>query len=233
MAQHHQLHRAIVLAFSALLLLLLAAVPPVDGHGCPAFTIANLEERDSVLNKDTKLIPQDIQEFPSSYPSNTTFYGVYDCHKDMGNYEVGMAAICTNNTDNPQQENKCICVAKYQFEDCASCTLHYDQDDKDDALSIDSFSADCRGIEVGLADCTVEQGFQTNGCFLSGTDATTITTAGGGAGKDFSIGGSESNSSSSTGGDSSSSSSGGVASLGGSVGFMAMTMAMMMMMMQQ
>jgi len=230
MAQQQQLHRGIVLAFSALLLLLLVAVPPVDGHGCPAFTIANLEERESVLNKDTKLIPQGIQEFPSSYPSNTTFYGVYDCHEDMGNYEVGMAAICTNNTDNPQQENKCICVAKYQFEDCASCTLHYDQDDKDDTLSINSFSADCRGIEVGLADCTVEQGFQTNGCFLSGTDA---TTAGGGAGKEFSIGGSESNSSSSTGGDSSSSSSGGVASLGGSVGFMAMTMAMMMMMMQQ
>lgn len=136
-------------------LLFVALLPGLaTSHGCTGeFEIESFANR-SLLNLDTTLVPQAIQDFPNVYDFNATFYGVYDCHHGDGMYEVGMSAICDNETSD------CICVAQYQLVDCKTCTLH------GDALEIESFSADCSGIKEGLPNCTVAVGFETSGCFV-------------------------------------------------------------------
>jgi hypothetical protein len=145
---------------AALSFLVLLSIPTlVYGHGCPSFSFS--EDRTLL---DSRILPSSFKSFVDEHSSSERFAGVYDCHVERNDYEVAMNAICDESQEN------CMCEALFQFQTCNSCTICPPQNTTSLArdtgnIGLESFSADCSGVDEAYPNCSVQCGFKTAGCY--------------------------------------------------------------------
>jgi hypothetical protein len=129
----------------------------VRSHGCPSFNLTDAETRNELLQYGDRTVPASIKDWINAYSNDTVITGVYDCHEDVGGYEIGVTAACTS-------DGNCTCTALYNFNECQSCELNCN----DDIANLDegSFSADCSNVKSDISEtCSVECGYTTTDCF--------------------------------------------------------------------
>ncbi len=119
------------------------------------------------------MVPEPIKDFVGE-SNSSTIYGIYDCHDSIDEYEVGVSAAVIDDgiTVEGSTGGVSTCTALYNFEECQSCTLDCGADLAN--LDINSFKADCSNVVLENpveGACMVDCGYQTSGCFPSGSSS--------------------------------------------------------------